>query len=116
MDRNQSKYEAIEELLSGVMELLGDLYQSGFDTVHDSTLEELEGAVEQTGQFGMQYLSEMLEQLTSEIAAGRHQTKEVHATKRKTTIAELYTNLNEYLYLSRQKAVYDKGLHYYTEI
>ena len=116
MGWNQSKYEAIEELLNGIMELLEDLYQSGFDTVHDSTLKELERAVEQTGQYGMQYLSEMLGQLMSEIAAGRHQTKEVHATDRKTIVAELYTKLIEYLYLGRQKAAYDRGAQYYTEI
>lgn len=116
MDEYRSKYEAIEDILDEIMKQLEDLYQSGFDTVHDSTLKDLTKAGELTEQYGMQYLSELLGRLVNEIAAGRHQTEEMHATEKKTVVAELYTSLNEYLYLSRQKAAYDRGMHYYTEV
>ncbi len=116
MDEYRSKYEAIEEILDEILKLLEDLYQSGFDTVHDSTLKDLTKAGELTEQYGMKYLSELLGRLVHEIAAGRHRTEELHATEKKTLVAELYTSLNEYLYLSRQKAVYDRGMYYYTEV
>lgn len=116
MDEYRSKYEAIEDVLDEIMKLLEDLYQSGFDTVHDSTLKDLEKAGELTEQYGMQYLSGLLGGLADEISAGRHRTEELRATDKKALVAELYTRLNEYLYLGRQKAVYDRGMHYYTEV
>ncbi len=115
MDGYQSKYEAIEELSDEMLKLLEDLYQSGFDTVHDSTLADLEKAAKLTEQYGMKYLSELLGKLAGEISAGRHRTEELRATEKKTLTAELYTSLNEYLNLSRQKAAYDRGMYYYTE-
>lgn len=36
-----SREEAIQQLLYDVESLIEDLYQSGFDTVHDSTLKEI---------------------------------------------------------------------------
>ncbi len=116
MDEYRSKYEAIEDILDEIIKLLEDLYQSGFDTVHDSTLKDLEKTGELTEQYGMQYLSGLLGGLADEISAGRHRTEEMRATDKKALVAELYTRLNEYLYLGRQKAVYDRGKHYYTEV
>jgi len=112
----RSKYEVIEEISGEILQLMEDLYQSGFDTVHDSTLRDLGKAAELTEQYGMQYLSELLGGLVDEISAGRHQTKELHSMKeKKAAVAKLYTSLNEYLALSRQKAAYDRGLNYYTQ-
>lgn len=110
----RTKYDVIGELSEGILKLLEDLYQSGFDTVHDSTLEELNKSAELTGQYGMEYLSGLLGQITEELSARRHQTEERYQSM--ASAAELYTRLNEYLYLSRQKAAYDRGLDYYTHI
>ncbi len=116
MSGNESKYEAIEGILDEVLKLMEDLYQSGFDTVHDSTLRDLEKVMELAGQYGMMYLSELLRRMTEELSAGRHQTQELHnMAEKKGLVAKLYTDLNEYLYLSRQKVVYDLGKHYYLE-
>ena len=103
-----SKITAIGEIADEVLGWMEELYQSGFDTVHDSTLQSLEKSVIRTRQYGMKYLSELLEKLTGEISAGRHQME------RKTPqVAELYTEINEYLYLCRQKAAYDRGMEHY---
>lgn len=103
-----SKHEAVEQLADEVFGLMEDLYQSGFDTVHDSTLQGMERAAKQTGQYGMQYLSELLKRLVDEITESRHQMK-----KETGQMAELYTEINEYLYICRQKTAYDRGLEYY---
>lgn len=102
------KYEAIEKLAEEVVRLMEDLCQSGFDTVHDSTLRDMERAIKQTGQYGMQHLSGLLGQLAAEISESRHQMK-----KKTAQMAELYTEINEYLYVCRQKTAYDRGLAYY---
>lgn len=103
------KYQAIENLAEDVLGLMEDLYQSGFDTVHDSTLQGMERAAKRTTQYGMRHLSELLGQLAAEISESRHQMK-----KKTAQMAELYTQINEYLYICRQKTAYDRGLAYYT--
>ena len=57
---NLSKEEKLEMLLADVENLLEELFQSGFDTVHDSTLEAMENMTNLTEQYGMAYLSELL--------------------------------------------------------
>ena len=104
-----SKYAAMETVAEDVFRLMEDLYQSGFDTVHDSTLQGMERLTKQTGQYGMQYLSGLLERLFGEMSKGRHQMK-----KQTAQMAELYTEINEYLYFCRQKIAYDRGMEYYS--
>ncbi len=104
-----SRHEAMEQLTEEVLGLMEDLYQSGFDTVHDSTLQGMEKMAAKTGQYGMQYLSELLQQLAEEISESRHRMKQ-----KTEQMAELYTKINEYLYICRQKTAYDRGLEYYS--
>ncbi len=104
-----SRHEAMEQLTEEVLGLMEDLYQSGFDTVHDSTLQGMEKMAAKTGQYGMQYLSELLRQLAEEISESRHRMKQ-----KTEQMAELYTKINEYLYICRQKTAYDRGLEYYS--
>ena len=70
-----SREEAIQQLLYDVESLIEDLYQSGFDTVHDSTLKALQNMQKQTVAYGMQLLSDMLLQLTDGLIMRRHQIK-----------------------------------------
>ena len=42
---HKSKYEVIDELTAEVLGLMEDLYQSGFDTVHDATLRDMKRAL-----------------------------------------------------------------------
>ena len=44
-----------------------------------------------------------------EIAAGRHRME-----RNAAPMAKLYTEINEYLYICRQKNAYDKGADYYA--
>ena len=103
-----SKFTAVGQIAEDVLDLMEELYQSGFDVVHDSTLQRLDKSVKQTGQYGMKYLSELLEQLAGEISAGRHQME-----KRPEQMMELYVEINEYLYLCEQKVTYDQGREQY---
>ena len=57
---HKSKYEVIDELTAEVLGLMEDLYQSGFDTVHDATLRDMKRAAELAGQYGCFGLAELL--------------------------------------------------------
>lgn len=109
MEEGRTKYEVVEELAGGVLKLMEELYQSGFGTVHDSTLCDLKRAADSTGRCGLQYLSGLLSELHSEIAAMRHRMDT--DTGRMTKV---YADICEYLYICRQKAAYDRGLDYYS--
>ena len=104
----RSKFEVVEDLAAEVMSLMEDLCQSGFDTVHDSTLKDIRKAAECTEQYGMAWLSQMLASLAGEIEAGRHRME-----RKTTAMAVLYTDISEYLYFCRQKSAYDRGRDYY---
>lgn len=103
-----SKYRVMEELAGEVQGLLEDLGQSGFDTIHDSTLEGLRKAAELTEQYGMAYLSGLLSGLEEEACASRHRMD-----KERGRMTRLYTDILEYLFLCGEKAAYDRGMDYY---
>lgn len=67
-----NKEDILENLLMDVQSLLTDLLQSGFDTVHDSTLEEFAKIIRKTKQFNMTHLSEMLSKLQESLSMRRH--------------------------------------------
>lgn len=105
---DRSKYRVMEEMLDDITVIMEDLCQSGFQTVHDATLQGLKKAKEQAGQYGMTYLAGLLADFYDEISAGRHQMQ-----VRTERMAELYTKISEYLYLCRQKNEYNQMLDYY---
>ena len=109
MSGRKSRYEIMEDITGEVLSLAEDLYQSGFDTVHDSTWQDIRKAAELTEQYGMKHLSKLLSGLAEEIAAGRHRME-----RNAAPMAKLYTEINEYLYICRQKNAYDKGADYYA--
>jgi len=109
MSGRKSRYEIMEDITGEVLSLAEDLYQSGFDTVHDSTWQDIRKAAGLTEQYGMKYLSGLLSGLAEEIAAGRHRME-----RNAAPMAKLYTEINEYLYICRQKNAYDKGADYYA--
>lgn len=108
MNGYDSKEEVLEALLERVFLIMEDLYQSGFDTVHDSTLEELEKMKELTGQYGMEYLSGLIKELFEGLSMRRHRMQ-IQGDR----MAEIYTRINEYLYLCEEKIAYDRGREYY---
>lgn len=108
MIETEAKEEVLDRVLSDILKLLEDLYQSGFDTVHDSTLEALQEAGKATEQYGMTCLSDLLRQLSEGLSMRRHQLE-----RKEDALAGLYTGINEYIYLCRQKAAYDRGRSYY---
>lgn len=105
----KTKYEAMEDLTEEILSLMEDLYQSGFDTVHDSTLHDIRKNAELTQQYGMVSLSELLSGMAEEISQSRHRMR-----RNTAVLAEIYGRVSEYLYLCRQKAAYDRGENYYN--
>lgn len=99
------KREALGMLLEDAANLMEELFQSGFDTVHDSTMASLTDMEKSAGQYGMQYLADMLGELAKGLSMRRHRLE-----RKKDNLAELYTRFNEYLYLCGKKVAYDKGL------
>lgn len=105
----RSKEDALEELLEEVKNLLGELCQSGFDTVHDSTLKGMDEMTELTRQYGLAHLSDMLGELAEGIRLRRHRLK-----REKDSLAGVYARMNEYLYLCEEKLAYDRAKNYYV--
>lgn len=105
---HKSKYEVMEEMAAEIQGLMEELYQSGFDTVHDTTLKDMKKAAQLAGQYGCAGLAELLDSLSEGIAAGRHRME-----RQTGPLAELYVRINEYLYHCRRKTAYDRGLEYY---
>ena len=102
------KEKILETLLKDVSGLLEELYQSGFNTVHDSTLQEMEKAGKLAGQCGMEYLEGKMKALADGLSMRRHQLRAMP-----DKLAETYAELIEYLYLCRTKITLDMGRKFY---
>lgn len=111
MNGYDSKEEALEALLERVFLIMEELYQSGFDTVHDSTLAELGKVQELVGQYGMGYLAGLLGELLEGVGMRRHRIGGGTADE----MGKVYTQISEYLYLGMEKIGYDRGMEYYGE-
>lgn len=105
-----SKEDALQRLLSDLINLMEDLYQSGFDTVHDSTLKALDAMAETTAAYGMAFLSKLLAQLADGLKMRRHQ---IQAQGTQDGLAGIYTKLCQYIDLCMEKIELDKGIRYY---
>ena len=105
---HKSKFLVMEDMADEIRSLMADLCQSGFSTVHDSTLKGLQKSAALTAQYGMQYLSKLLAALEENLAANRHRMQQENGP-----LAGIYTEINEYLYLLRQKNEYSRGEDYY---
>lgn len=66
------KEDYFESFFTDIASLLEDLGQSGFHTVHDTTLRELKEKGEMASQYGMKHLSELLLSLQEELSGNRH--------------------------------------------
>lgn len=105
-----SKEDALQRLLSDLINLMEDLYQSGFDTVHDSTLKALDAMAEMTAAYGMAFLSKLLVQLADGLKMRRHQ---IQPQGTQDGLAGIYTKLCQYIDLCMEKIELDKGIRYY---
>ncbi len=102
------KFTVMKDLAREIGLLMEDLCQSGFTTVHDSTLKDIQSTAELTAQYGCQHLSSLLAALGEKIAANRHRMQQENKS-----LAGLYTDINEYLYIFNQKNEYNRGESYY---
>ncbi|MDE6365270.1 MAG: hypothetical protein K2O40_05675 [Lachnospiraceae bacterium] len=108
-----SREDALQQVLADVENLMEDLYQSGFDTVHDSTLKSFDAMAEHTAAYGMDLLSELLTQLVGGLKMRRHQ---IQGQGTQDGLAGIYTKLSLYIDLCKDKIELDKGIGYYTNI
>lgn len=106
----ECKEEAVKNLLADAEMIMEELFQSGFNTVHDSTIDALKEITKRTEQFGMAYLSHLLGTIEEGITMRRHKM-----TKEADRLVETFTKLSEYLYLCRQQIAYNSGQTYYTK-
>ena len=92
MEEQAEAAEVIGDYLKGTEGILTDLFQSGFATVHDGTLEELGAAAASGRQYGMTVLADTLEELRVLLDAQRHQ-----ARGENRQVYVIYGKLNQYL-------------------
>ncbi len=104
------QYDAVDKVYDMVCKQLEDICQSGFDTVQEDTLKQLHNLVQLVQQYGMDYLSELLEKLYQSIAPRRHQFEQ----KEEGTVL-MFALLNQYLYVCRQQIEYDRAAAYYSQ-
>lgn len=108
---SQNREDYFEEFFTEISSILEDICQSGFHTVHDSTLQELEEKADTAAQCGMKHLSELLDGLREELFSNRHR---ISAAKSADSLsAKYYTKLVEYTKLGMEKTAYDRGKNYY---
>lgn len=97
-------------LLAEISQQVEDLYQSGFDTIHDSTLGMLRQWAERAGESGLTFLGAQLGKLCREIEVCRHSLHPVQGTE-----LGIYVKIVEYLWLARRKTEFDLAEAYYTQ-
>ncbi len=102
--------EQVYYLLAEVSQQMEDLYQSGFDAVHHSTIEMLRQWADRAEESGLAFLAKELGSLCQEIEICRHSLHPVHGAQ-----MEIYANIVEYLWLARQKTEFDLAEAYYTQ-
>ncbi len=106
----ESTMDVLSQVLEEARSLLEELYQSGLDTVHDSTLEGFRGMEKCARQYGLAHLSGLFRQMADGAAMRRHRLK-----KEEDELAGVYAKTCEYLYLCREKVEIDRGWEYYGE-
>lgn len=100
--------EAVEEILDEAMALLVELFQSGFATIYDGTLERMKEQSRRAEQIGLFMLSEMLDTFYDKLEQGRHQMNmEIKE------MLKLYQQIYQYVEICRERTELDKGLCYY---
>jgi len=99
--------EEMKDFLEIVEGLLAELFQSGFDTVHDSTLQQLDAAASRAEQYGMEKFRELLSGLFHALEEQRHRTG-----GRDSGIFQWYGALSQYLYFSKKRLEIDEAASY----
>lgn len=96
--------EKIRELSLKVIDALSELFISGMNSVHDSTLEEIKKLSEISIQCGLKYGGEQLGKLCSDLSGSRHQMRGDY-----NSIIEQYCSIEQYFMLCRKKAELDEA-------
>lgn len=110
-ENKQNKEDYFEEFMTDINSVLEDICQSGFHTVHDSTLQDLKEKRKAAAWYGMQHLSELLLALQEELSLRRHKISDTSNTDR--SCATYYAELIEYIDLGKEKTAWDKAKTYY---
>lgn len=70
-----SEYNLLLDLISEVRQEMSDLFQSGFATVHDASIERIRNLSDVSERYGLHTLSQMLLPLAELIETRRHTTE-----------------------------------------
>ena len=87
--------------------VLEDLYQVGFDTVQNHLLHSLKELGESAESLGMEYFSEQLFSLGTQLEGTRHCTRRQEETEDETL--RRYVILWQYLLIGKKKVLYDRA-------
>lgn len=109
----ENKEDYFEEFFSEIGSISEDLCQSGFHTVHDSTLQELKEKADTAAQCGMTYLSGLLLSLQKELSQSRHRIS--YDKNADALCAKYYTELVKYIEIGMKKTACDRGKNYYLK-
>ena len=100
--------QAVEELLDAVEDSLMELFESGFSTIYESTLNGIRECEKQAEQIGLAVLSEKLSGLVFLLEQSRHQMK-----RETGEMLEFYGQIYQYITICREKTQLDTALCYY---
>lgn len=102
--------EQVYHLLKDISQQMEDLYQGGFRTVHDNTLQMLRVWAVRADERGLSFLGRELEGLCCRLEACRHSLHPVYGPQ-----LEHYVTIVKYLWAAEKKAEFDLAKAYYTQ-
>ncbi len=88
----------ILDLIQEIENIMNDLLLSGFNTIHDYTLNEMKKLGQLCESYGMIYASNIINNLVSDLSKKRHNFEFNYST-----VIEDYFKLNKYLILCRKR-------------
>lgn len=110
-ETKQDTYKIMLEVFGQIQSLQEDIFQSGFFAVSDSIVTEIERLEGKILQLGLKGLQADLKQLRELLGNLRHRfTKEKGDA---SDLLQVCRRMSEYIYLGRQKAIYDDAGNYY---
>lgn len=96
--------EEVIIFLKEIKNILVEIFQSGFISIHDETLKQLESYIGLGEQYGLIYCCNLIKNLKDGIEKQRHIIE-----KDIKNLMEIYCNLNKYINLALEKTQIDEA-------
>lgn len=104
-----SEYNLLLDLISDVGQEMSDLFQSGFATVHNTSIERIRNLSDVSERYGLHTLSQMLMPL-AELIEARHHTTEFDDSK----IMDVMCRICRYIEICERRIRYENILENYS--